>query len=612
MSKKSKRAETSKPQSAQIDAIRRLVRQGKLEEARDRLAALRRTFPDFRPLLALAWEVEDEAGTPWAAAARAFEWAEAAPGSVSALTTLVGSASAAGLPALALAASAQLAALNGMPVEPLPTVETPFGPMTGEDATLTDLSRILLIDGRFDELIDRLRGATNSALRNNRALARFAKGDVAGALEEFESNWQAQPLNLFALERMIRLRLWHRGCDHAAGLAAPLKATTPQRAEDALGKLTGLILLGEWAAAESSWLADSIGDYWIAHNNDMRGLFDYAGAVVALRKGNPAVARERLRLAGKTNSSHQPIADLGRDLVSGSTAEGCVVEVGEVVAWFPTSWFHRLVALRNAAKAEVETKIRQHFATCDAHAEYLGLAVELGGKNASVIALAILQQRAKQGDQAAKEQLISLLTRPCGPDIHRTRLLNWLSEEKLIVSGSPMPMLARGKITDVKPMSFRLTPEPTRDNPYPSDVQKLYDEMLTLLQGRRLNEAHALALEICRKQPDVPMSHGNLALVKEALEHPGEEVETVFRKALELDEDYTFARAGLTRVLARRGDVEAAKAMMENVLSREEYHFSEWRTILLAQRELALAQEDIAAVRVVDQSLRDLENMGRQ
>lgn len=612
MSKKPKRIETSKPQSAQLDAIRRLARQRMPEEARTRLKALRQSFPGYRPLLALAWEVEDETGTPWSAVARAFDWAEAAPGSAAALTTLMESALAVGLPALALATSAQLAALNGDPGEPLPTVETPFGLMTGEEATLTDISRILLTDGRFDELIDRLHDATNSALRNNRALARFARGDVAKALEEFEANWQQQPLNLFALERMIRLRLWLRGHDSAAGLAAPLKATRPQRAEDALGKLTGLILLGEWEAAEASWQADSAGDYWIAQNNDMRGLFDYAGAVVALRGGDHAAARDRLQFARKANSRHDPVIDLDRALGSGSATEGCVVEVGEVVAWLPVSWFRRLIDLRNAGKSEIETKIRQHFATCDAHADYLGLAVELGGKNAGAIALAILQQRAKQGDQPAKGQLFSLLTRPGGPDSDRTRLLNWLSEEKLIVSGSSLPMLARGKITDVKPMSFRLTPEPTRDNPYPPDVQQLYDQMLNFLHARQLDKAHALARDICVKQPDVPMSHGNLALVKEALGHPAEEVEAVFRKALELDDDYTFARAGLTRVLARRGDVEAARAMMENVLCREEYHFSEWRTILLAQRELALAQGEPAAVKSIDQSLRDLEEMERE
>jgi tetratricopeptide (TPR) repeat protein len=612
MSKKPKHLETSKPQSAQLDAVRRLARQRMLEEARTKLKALRQRFPDYRPLLALAWEVEDEAGTPWGAAARALDWAEASPESATALSALVEAALTVGLAALGLATSIQLAALSGKPVEPMPTVGTPFGLMTGADAALTDISRILLTDGRFDELIERLRDATNLALRNNRGLARFAKSDVAGALGEFENNWQAQPLNLFALERMIRLRLWHRGRDHVAGLAAPMKATTPQRAEDALGKLTGLILLGEWDAAEASWLADSTGDYWIARNNDMRGLFDYAGAVVGLRRGKPATARERLQLAGKAGSSHQPIADLDRDLVSGSASEGWVVEVGETGAWFPVSWFHRLINLRKAGKSEVETKIRQHFATCDAHADYLGLAVEFGGKNAGVIALAILQQRAKQGDQEAKEQLISLLTRPCGPDIHRTRLLNWLSEEKLIVSGSPMPMLARGKIINVKPMSFRLTPEPVRDNPYPRDAQKLYEQMLGFLHGQQLDQAHVLALEICQKQPKVPMSHGNLALVKEAMGHSDDEVEAVFRRALTLDGDYTFARAGLTRVLARRGDVEAAKAMIENVLSREEYHFSEWRTILMAQRELALAQGEIAAVRSIDQSLRDLTNMERQ
>lgn len=612
MPKKTRLADTVKPQSAQVDAIRRLLNSNKFEEARVRLASLRRSFPGYRPLLGLAWEIEDAAGMQWSAVARALDWAEAAPGSETALKALAEAAIASDFLALGLASSIELAALRGETAKPMPTMETPFGPMTGEESVLVDISRVLLMDGRYDELINRLKHASNSALRNNLAIARFAKGDIDEALSEFEANWQHQPLNLFALDRMVWLRLWRYGRDRAAGLAVPLKTGLAQRAEDALGKLNGLILLDEWDAAEASWQANATAAFWdTSLNSTMHEMFDYAGAVVALRAGDTSTARNRLQTARQANPS-QATQALDQALRAGLALEGVTVEIADTFTWFPRSWFQGLIEMHRAGRTEIERRLAGHLATCDAHADYLRLAVEFGGTNGSPIALAILQQRAKRGDLPAKGQLIFLLTRPYGPDSQRVELLNWLVREKLIATGTGVPMLAHGTIKSIKPMSFRLTPEPIRDNPYPPDVQELYEQLLDALAVHQLNEALALAKEICRQQPEVPMSHGNLAQVMEALKHPSEAIEAEFRRALELDNDYTFARAGLTRVFCRRGDVKAAKAMMEPALSREEYHFAEWRTILLAQRELAFVQGDMAAVQSTDKSLHDLAEMSKE
>lgn len=610
MSKNTKRTTTDKPQSAQVDAVRRLVDEGKFEEARTRLQALRQRFPKHRPLLALAWEVEDEAGDLWHAVARAFDWVQASPGSAAALSALEGAAFFAGMPALGAATSMQLALLEGKVVAPLPPMPTPFGPLSMEDSVLVDISRLLLQDARYDETIDRLRGVTNSALRNNRALAYFAKGETAQALEEFEDIWRTQPLNLFSLERVIRLRIWHQGRDSAKNLVEPLLTTMPMRAEDALGKLTGLILLNEWYAAEASWQAESNAGYWSDRDDGvLHGLFAYLGAVVAVRSGDANAAQERLRQAEGRNPNHLPIFDLSAALLLKSDAGGYIVEVGEFGAWFPMTWCYRMAELRDSKKMDIEQQLRRQFALCDAHADYLGLAVELGGKWSGTIATKILRQRATQGDPAAKEQLVSFLTRPIGPDSYRMELFGWLNGQKLTDGRQSMPVLIGGTVREIKGLSFRLTPEPNVNNPYPPAAQKIYEDMHELLMRRQLAPALVEAEKLCRLCPEVPMSHANIALIKEALSHPIDEVEALFRHAHELDEQYVFARAGLARVLARRGDVAAAKAMLEPVLSRDEYHYSEWRTILIAQREMALAQGENQAVLSIDQALDDLAKM---
>lgn len=564
-------------------------------------------------MLALAWEIEDEGGTSWAAAARAFDWVQAAPASAAALTALAQSAFASDLPALGAASAMQLRTLEGERVEPLPAMETPFGPMSAEQAVLIDVSRLLLTDGRYEDVIERLRDAVHPSLRNNRALALFAKGDAAGALRDFEENWAAWPLNLFALGRVVRLRTWCHGRAHAAELAGPLSSAVPQRSEDALGQVTGLVLLGEWERAEASWQGAAGASYWHPEQQQTRAEFEYVGAVLALRMDKPNLARERARCAAAAGRQGTAMFDLERALAAASSAPtGCLAEVGEVGAWFPISWFNRLVGMSNTkGERELELRLRRHFDACDAHADYLGLAVELGGQGASMIAMHVLKSRTEQGDAAAKEQLVALLLRPFGPDSGRIELLNWLKQGELLGGDEAVPVLVNGQIETLTPRAFRLTPEPMGRAKYPPALQKRYEAMVGMVRQGRLPEALAEARDICRLAPEVPMSHANVAVNLEGMGEADGEAEALFRRALELDEDYLFARAGLARVLARRGDADAAKAMLAPVFGRAEYHYTEWRAILLAQREMALAQGESAIVESIENSIADLNDMER-
>ena len=178
----------NRPQSAEIDAIRRLACDGKLSAARSRVAALRRRFPGHHPLLARASEIEDKAGATWAAAGRAFDWAQASPGSEDAQAALGTAAFASGLPALGAARALRLEAMRGKPVQAMHGMPSPLGHLSSDETVLTNISRLLLQDGPYAEVIERLTDASHPSLRNNLALAHFANGDVARAEDEFEEN----------------------------------------------------------------------------------------------------------------------------------------------------------------------------------------------------------------------------------------------------------------------------------------------------------------------------------------------------------------------------------------------------------------------------------------
>jgi hypothetical protein len=64
-----------------------------------------------------------------------------------------------------------------------------------------------------------------------------------------------------------------------------------------------------------------------------------------------------------------------------------------------------------------------------------------------------------------------------------------------------------------------------------------------------------------------------------------------------------------TRIAARKGDVERARELLTPLENREEYHFSEWRALLMTEREIAAAQQDVASIFRLDEAL---DSLGEQ
>lgn len=602
MSKKPKHAAPPKPQPAQIAAIRTLLANQQFDQARRKLAPLLREFPEHRPLFALAWELAWQQGDARAACIHAYDWVQLAPASLEAHEALASAAFEAALPALGAVSGLALQRLRGEPVAVIPAFDNPLGPMSAAEMALNDAARLLLGEGRYAQVAQGLQDAVHPSLRNNRGIALFASARPDEALECFAQSWAQAPQNTFALERIIRLRLWRDGRAGVGELAAALHASRPLRPEDALGKLWGLLLLGDWEAAEACWQADGAGEL-LAQDELLFSLFAYAGAVAALASGQPASAAERLHLARRANPDHPAIAQLQEDIAAGG-ADYARVELGEAGAWFPSAWIKRLRELARAAGGA--RQLREHAFTCAAHADYLGLAAELGGDDAGDIAMMLLQQRASGGDAAARDQLVSLLTRQCGRQRNRIRLLYWLIGEHLIDGAAPVNLLREGGIVAATPITVRLTLEDSRAAPFPPGLNRRMEQIAAALQDDEIGAALALAEEACRHFPNEPHSHIQLGWIREAMGEHGAQVEASYRRALELDDDSLIARAGLARLLAERGEAGAARSLLEPVLGRAQYDLTQWSIVLLAQRAIAAADGDEAARAQADVHLLDL------
>jgi tetratricopeptide (TPR) repeat protein len=598
--------QSAAPQSAQLNAVRKLLRTGRHEEAETRVADLRARYSDFIPLLALAWEIDDNAGNVLSACLHAWDWSTARPGSLAALEALRDSAFEAGLPALAESAARRLAQAEGNHFPDLPPLRGALGELTFDQAVAIDLSRLFLTYGRYDETIAALEGIDRPSARNNLAMARFAQGDVAAALVGFEVNWRQDMRNLFALHYTVRLRLWTGGSRLACELADAFRNTNtqPLRAEDAYGKMFGLLLLGAHDDAIDAWRTLRGADFWNEGNVLENSTCAYFAGLATLRKGD-------MEAAGKLFSEALDLYPGNLDAEKASMALtfrrlGREVDpkAGEFRDWFPQSWIDEVLTIKGAHAQHVALQAQQR--RCDAHEDYLAAAVELGGEDLRFYAMSVLKLRAVDGDAAARDTLRSLLSRPCGPDKVRLDLDIWLQENGLVEAGQPQQLLQHGEVKELALRPMRLHAEQRHLGLPPAEQARLEQMRRLLTQTDDLDGALRIAEALAAAHPEHPTLIANIASVKDMLGHDLDEIETLFQRAATLDPTYLFAQAGLARIAARKGNVECARELLESLQGREEYHFSDWRAILMAEREIALAQRDMAWMLNLDEALDEL------
>ncbi len=556
------------PNTDQIAAVRRLADGGDTVQARQRLAALRKAFPDFKPLLGLAWEVEDRCGAPMIASARAYEWQRAAPNSRMAVEALCDSSRAAGLAAVHACALARLRAMDGLDDEPvLDVIDSPLGALSLEQAQAIDLSRMYLTDDNPAAAAAVLQGVDHPSARNNLALALFITGDMAQARSVIEANWQEGPNNLFALERALRWRCWAEGLDRCMGFSATLLYTVPRRVEDAVARVAALRFLGDEKGARLAWEDSEQAPYWSQATDGQLEMF--------------------------------------------ATLKESGVELpGDSGLWFPSPWIRALTAISGKHKGAQDPQWEQlwnsQLETCDAHADYLTRAVELGDAVVRQLALAVLKRRAKRSDALAISGLQTVLKRPCGSDSVRMDLLNWLIEEGLRSRDEPVEVWLTGNLRTIRSYGLTITDEP-RPSPFPPAGTAINERVHEAIRLGNSVEALSLAQQLQQMCPDQPSALTNLAAVKESLGHPAAQITALYRQANVLAPDYLFARCGLARCLAREGSIEEARTLLDGILERQEFHRSEYRSFLMAQRALALASGEQDAARNLGETLVDLD-----
>jgi Tfp pilus assembly protein PilF len=553
------------PRAGQIAEVRRLVDNGETIQARKRLDALRKSFPDFDPLMGLAWDIEDRCGNHLLATAHAYEWHRATPQSTIALKALCESARSAGFAAIFNCALQRLSALENRSDLQLPEmIASSLGTLSLEQAEAIDLSRMHLADDNPTAAIAVIQVVDHPSARNNLALALFISGDLSQARKVIEANWQDDPNNLFALDCAVRWRCWAEGLERCMGFAAPLKHTKPRRAEDAIAQIIALRFLGDEKAALQAWNNSKNASYW-------KNVID------------------RLR------ETFVKLKDSGGELPGNSSM------------WFPIEWTRELVALSNIAGHQQKKRWDEVLAKCDAHADYLIRAVDYGDAATRMMALSVLKQRVKRSDSAALASIKVILTHSNGPDSARTDILDWLTEQGLRSTSELTDVWLMDGLRTIHSHTLRITDEPY-PSPFPPEGAALNKLMHETIDRGKLRQALDLAKQLHKMYPEKPSALSNLAAIKEGLRYSNAEVTDLYRQAHAMAPDYLFARCGLARCLVRAGKIPEARALIDSLLEREEFHRTEYRSLLITQHAIALASGERDIAKNLKKFITDLEN----
>lgn len=554
-----RRKSKATPPSDQVAAVRKLVQALDLPRARQRLGALRAAYPAFKPLYALAWEIEDASGNAMAACAAAWAWHRASPGSRAALEALVDNARGAMLAGLCARAQHRLRQLEDPDAPaPLEHIDAPLGRLTLAEAESMDLGRMFLANDDPAAARAVLEGIDHPSAHNNLALACFFEGRVARAAELAEANWRADAANLFALEQLVRWRCWTGAMADRQAWADVLRRTRARRPEDALARCLALQVLGDEQAMRQAHAEESGAAYWQRATDQQLDLFDLLI--------DPRVDEEGL---------------------------------GEDATWFPRRWRTQLAAAARSLRrgdAGGAARFDAQLDACDAHADYLLRAVQWGPVTVRRMAREVLLRRAGQGDAPALAALLGSLKCARGADHERNALMASLTERGLCDAARPVEVFLRGELRQVKPIGLHIHAEPS-PSPFSPQAQPLVDRMHAAIGRDDMEQALRVAEKVRALQPGLAAAWANLAAVQEGTATPPEQIAENFRRAHELAPEYLFAICGLSRALAMQGRLDEADELLQRLSGRADWHYSEYRSFLMSQRVLAEArgQHDVVA-----------------
>jgi tetratricopeptide (TPR) repeat protein len=254
----------------------------------------------------------------------------------------------------------------------------------------------------------------------------------------------------------------------------------------------------------------------------------------------------------------------------------------ESTEWFPTEWAKKIVkALSAPTERQLQRALQQFYDDMPALQFIIPHILERGDPLIVNFAFQI-------ATQLKLPIIANFALNQRGSDDMRLEAANMAARNGLLPRGKPMQLYIKGALDDVILMAYRIHGE-LAGKPPPRAIRSIMQDAHNLIQRERYDSALTLVMDGLEKAPDDPTLLNYLATIHRAKGQRMEE-EAVIRHTFEVHPGYFFGRCSMMELYAREGNFEAADALLEPMLERESFHYSEFGIFCRAHVALLTAK----------------------
>ncbi len=421
---------------------------------------------------------------------------------------------------------------------------------------------------------------------NNRAEALFQLGRLDEAIAECRRVRQYDAENGYTLATLARFLFLRGDREGAEACAAQLKSAAKNnlqwsdKAAETLSLLSdddGVLEIFEQAKPDVKQMK--------APCLDAALLCHYAAAV-HLRRGDEKQARRMWR----KSLSFFPNLEHARE-----NLEDLDFPVGQRHAPWAVGFQSYLpifvyVEMEKAIKSEDDKTTdrlnvvkHQLLQRCTYLRDLIPLLLQRGDPRARTIAWWIASM--STDDPKMLDALRAFATSQAGPDNLRHQTLPILFRENALADGC-LKLWRDGQWRDTIHFAWELCSDDVADRGWTDEVEQLSARAIDALHEGQAELAEALLKKALEKQPETPQLWNNLAAAY-VQQGRHSEAESAIQRIRREYPEYLEGQANFAVYLARQGEIQRAKDIMDSLMKRQRFYLSEFSALCFAQASIA-------------------------
>jgi tetratricopeptide (TPR) repeat protein len=498
--------------------------------------------------------------------------------------------------------SAEAAAMMEMAETNLRRDLAPFDFPPGDEgvelACLHEEAQVLMNRGEFEaarekseKLIERMPEFVPAY--NNLSLILFMDGEAQAAAETARKVLAKQTENFHALANLVRFSVFLGKPDEARNFADRLRSVESDNPDVWTKKIEAFTFAGDDVSVVEVFKAAIKKSAFAAPENFGRHLAAFA----FYRLGKQSQARKLWREI-LTDEPDFEFARRNLDELSLAENERDIFAL-PVNYWIPTRYINDLMAetgkIRDNENFEknLSKKLARFFEKNPNILDVLSLLLERGDGSAKEFAIKLMSWAATPESYTALKDFAFSQN---GSDKMRYQAAMKLSEAGRIPA--KVRLWNDGEWQEMMLMTFEITGEPMDAYPLKPKAQQILKKGLEAMQKRNYDLAtqyFKMALEI--NGAEHPSLLYNLLTVKQ-MKGARADAEPELRELVGKFPDYSFAAISLATAEVKKGNIEAAKNLIERFYDKRKWHFSEIKIWFYFNLELALQEKHFDSARM--------------